>query len=40
MPQDLTLDGDEETFTITVAYDTLQLYGTVTTSREFTVCKN
>jgi hypothetical protein len=37
VPNDLKLDGPEETFTITVSYDTHELYGKVTGSREMTV---
>jgi hypothetical protein len=40
VPNDLKLDGDQESFTITVTYDTKELYGTVTGSREVTVCRN
>jgi hypothetical protein len=38
-PEDLKLDGDQETFAIQVTYDTYELYGTVTGTREFTVSK-
>jgi hypothetical protein len=38
-PRDLKLDGNQETFTITVAYDTRSLYGTVSGSREVTICR-
>jgi hypothetical protein len=31
------LDGDKATFTITVKYDTLDLYGKVDASRDFIV---
>jgi hypothetical protein len=37
VPEDLPLDGDEETFTITVTYDTRELYGTVIGIRRFTI---
>jgi hypothetical protein len=37
VPNDLKLSGKEETFTITVAYDTQELYGKVTASREVTI---
>ena len=37
MPNDLKLSGNEETFTITVTYDTQELYGTVIGKREITV---
>jgi len=36
----LKLSGDEETLTITVTYTTQELYGTVTGTREFTICKD
>jgi hypothetical protein len=37
VPEDLKLDGDQETFTVQVTYETYELYGTVTGTREFTV---
>ncbi len=37
MPTDVKLTGDEETFTITVTYDTNELYGTVVGRREITL---
>ena len=37
---DLKLDGDKETFTIKVIYDTHELYGKVEASRQFSVCRN
>jgi len=40
VPEDLKLNGDQETFTVTVTYDTRDLYGTVSAKREFTVCRN
>ena len=33
----MELDDDEETFTITVTYDTKELYGTVVGTRKFAV---
>jgi hypothetical protein len=33
VPKDITLAGKSETFTITVSYDTLELYGKVEASR-------
>jgi hypothetical protein len=39
VPNDLKLDGNEETFTLNVTYDTQELYGTVSGSREITVCR-
>jgi len=35
----LKIDGDEETLTVDVIYDTLKLYGTVTGSQSFTVVR-
>ncbi|MEN6575479.1 MAG: hypothetical protein ABFD90_03985 [Phycisphaerales bacterium] len=40
VPGDLQLGGDEEIFTIKVVYETYELYGTVTGTREFTISKN
>ncbi len=40
VPDDLKLDGDKETFTIRVIYDTHELYGKVEASRQFSVCRN
>ena len=37
MPSDLKPAGKRETFTITVAYDTLELYGKLQASRTFTI---
>jgi hypothetical protein len=37
VPKDLKLAGKSETFTATVTYDTLELYGKVEGSRTFTV---
>ncbi|HUT92934.1 MAG TPA: hypothetical protein VMY37_25815 [Thermoguttaceae bacterium] len=37
MPKDIELAGDEETFTITVRYDTKELYGKVEATRTFVV---
>jgi hypothetical protein len=37
VPEDLQLTGDKETFTITVTYDTQELYGTVIGKRRFTI---
>lgn len=39
MPKDLKLDGNEEVFTVAVTYDTRELYGVVTATREFTIFK-
>jgi hypothetical protein len=40
VPNDLKLDGNQETFTIVVTYDTHELYGTVTGKRQITVGRN
>jgi hypothetical protein len=40
VPDDLKLTGDQETFAITVTYDTRELYGVVTATREFTIGRN
>jgi len=40
VPQDLRLDGNEETFTIKVRYSTRELYGTVTGARDVVVRKS
>jgi hypothetical protein len=37
VPTDLELSGKTETFSITVHYDTMELYGEVEGSRTFTV---
>jgi hypothetical protein len=37
VPKDLKLNGKEETFTVQVLYDTLELYGKVSASRSITV---
>ena len=37
VPDDLKLDGDEETFTIEVVYETKELYGTVKASRQIVI---
>jgi len=39
VPENLKLDEDEETFIIKVTYDTQELYGIVTGTRQFTVCR-
>jgi len=36
----MELDGDGETFTITVTYDTKELYGTVIGRRELVVVRD
>jgi hypothetical protein len=40
VPNDLKLNGNEETLTITVTYDTRELYGTVTGTRQLTIHRN
>lgn len=40
VPKDLKLNGKEETLTISVTYDTRELYGTVAGSRQFTVYRD
>jgi hypothetical protein len=37
VPNDLKLAGESETFTITVRYDTLDLYGKVESERKITL---
>ena len=37
VPEDLKLDGDQETFTIQVIYETYELYGIVKGQREITI---
>ncbi|HUV64560.1 MAG TPA: hypothetical protein VMW24_11725 [Sedimentisphaerales bacterium] len=40
MPTDLKLNGSEETFTIQVLYDTQELYGKVTATRQIVICRD
>jgi hypothetical protein len=40
VPKDIRLTGKSETFTITVKYDTLELYGKVEASRTVTISKD
>jgi len=40
VPTDLKLNGNEETFTIQVLYDTQELYGKVTDSRRIVICRD
>jgi hypothetical protein len=40
VPKDLKLAGKTETFTVTVKYDTLELYGTVEASRNVVLTSN
>jgi hypothetical protein len=37
VPKDLKLAGKSEQFTITVVFDTLELYGKVQATRKFTI---
>ena len=39
MPEDVELNGSEETFVITVLYDTRELYGKVSAQRKFTITR-
>jgi hypothetical protein len=39
VPKDLQLDGDRETFTVEVVYDTQVLYGVVKGQRQIVVYK-
>jgi hypothetical protein len=38
IPQDLDLKADEETLTVKVTFETLELYGTLTATRQVTIC--
>jgi len=40
VPENLELNGNEETFTIKVEFDTRELYGRVVGTREVTVYRN
>jgi len=40
VPTDLKLNGSEETFTIQVLYDTQELYGKVTATRQIVICRD
>jgi len=40
VPKDLTLNGNEETFTIEIIFETRTFYGTVTGKRQITVTRN
>jgi len=37
VPNDIKLQGPEETFQVEVAYDTLELYGKIKANREITI---
>jgi hypothetical protein len=39
VPTDLKLTGNQETFTVQVLYDTLELYGKVSASRTIVVSR-
>ena len=39
MPKDLKLNGKQETFTVRVDYDTLELYGKLSATRQVTITK-
>jgi len=39
VPSNLPRNGDQETFTIEVIYDTRELYGTVIGKREITITR-
>jgi len=41
VPNDLKLNGNnEETFNVQVQYDTLELYGKITATRQFVIYQN
>ncbi len=40
VPTDLKLNGNEETFNVQVEYDTLELYGKVTATRQFVIYRD
>jgi hypothetical protein len=40
VPKDLQLDGNEETFTVQVLYDTLELYGKISATRSIRIHRN
>jgi hypothetical protein len=40
VPNDLKLNGKEETFQVEVLYDTLELYGKVNASRSITIYRD
>jgi len=40
VPTDLKLNANEETFTIQVLYDTAELYGKVTGTRQIVICRD
>jgi hypothetical protein len=40
VPTDLKLNGNEETFTIRVLYDTQELYGKVTGTRQIVIYRD
>jgi len=40
VPNDLKLNGNEETFNVQVQYDTQELYGKVTATRQFVIYRD
>jgi len=40
VPEDLKLDGNEETFNVQVQYDTLELYGKVNATRQIIIYRD
>jgi len=40
VPNDLKINGNEETFNVQVQYDTLELYGKVTATRQVIIYRN
>ncbi|MFC1782040.1 hypothetical protein ACFL02_00465 [Planctomycetota bacterium] len=40
MPEDLEIEGSEETFTVEVVYETKELYGAVKASRQIVIYRN
>jgi len=40
VPNDLKLNGNEETFNVNVKYDTKKLYGKVTAARQFVIYRD
>jgi uncharacterized FlgJ-related protein len=40
VPEDLKLNGNKEIFTITVNYDTQQLYGKISAQRQFVIYRD
>jgi hypothetical protein len=40
VPEDIVLDGDEETFIVHVLYDTRELYGEISARREIVIARD